>query len=478
MSYGGFYGHGENPPQVPTAPSGHPLSFLRRNSEDDGWDYINASELLAALGFAEGEVTSVFGRAGDVLPEAGDYAGIYAPVDHDHTIEDVTGLQDALDAKSDIGHDHDGVYSPVGHDHDGVYSPVVHNHDSSYAPISHTHPESEITGLVADLAGKSDVGHDHDTDYAPISHTHTSSQVTDFDEAVDDRVSALLVEGTNVTLTYDDTNGTITIDADVSGGAEITIDDVTGLQAELDDKATVDHNHDGTYAVVGHNHDGAYSALGHNHDSAYSAIGHNHSGVYSPVSHNHDTSYAALSHTHTIDNVTGLQTALDAKAALSHTHTASQVTDLATAVAALLAARPTFYANKGGAGATTLTSASFVSVGFGTEVWDVGNHYNPVTGGWTPAAGRYMIIACVEVNTTAAVANELLAIRLRKNGADEHTVSYRRPGTTGSNISLKIMCVVEANGTDVFTIGVLKGGTGNGATTADAGDNYFQGFAI
>jgi hypothetical protein len=48
------------------------------------------------------------------------------------------------------------------------------------------------------------------------SHTHTSSQITDFAEAVDDEVAGLLVAGSGITLTYNDTAGTLTIAA--SGG--------------------------------------------------------------------------------------------------------------------------------------------------------------------------------------------------------------------------------------------------------------------
>ncbi|HET9234924.1 MAG TPA: hypothetical protein VFP10_12355 [Candidatus Eisenbacteria bacterium] len=53
-------------------------------------------------------------------------------------------------------------------------------------------------------------------------------------------------------------------------------DDVTGLPAALDGKASTGHNHTGTYAPAAHNHDAAYSAAGHNHDAAYSAAGHTH----------------------------------------------------------------------------------------------------------------------------------------------------------------------------------------------------------
>lgn len=60
---------------------------------------------------------------------------------------------------------------------------------------------------------------DADTRYAAASHTHVAANVTDFSEAVDDRVNALLVEGTGITLTYDDNAGTLTVDA--AGGGSI-----------------------------------------------------------------------------------------------------------------------------------------------------------------------------------------------------------------------------------------------------------------
>jgi hypothetical protein len=65
----------------------------------------------------------------------------------------------------------------------------------------------DADGAVTGLAGK-----------APTVHTHTASAVTDFSEAVDDRVAALVKAGANVTLTYDDTAGTLTIASAASGG--------------------------------------------------------------------------------------------------------------------------------------------------------------------------------------------------------------------------------------------------------------------
>lgn len=56
--------------------------------------------------------------------------------------------------------------------------------------------------------------------------TLVSTDVTNFAEAVDDRVAALLVAGANVTLTYNDTAGTLTISAVGGGGG--AVDSVNG----------------------------------------------------------------------------------------------------------------------------------------------------------------------------------------------------------------------------------------------------------
>lgn len=66
---------------------------------------------------------------------------------------------------------------------------------------------SQVTGLSAAAIGA-----------APASHTHTASNITDFSEAVDDRVAGLLVAGTNISLSYNDSANTLTINSSASGG--------------------------------------------------------------------------------------------------------------------------------------------------------------------------------------------------------------------------------------------------------------------
>jgi hypothetical protein len=63
---------------------------------------------------------------------------------------------------------------------------------------------------------------------AAASHGHTSTAISDFAEAVDDQVAALLTAGANITLTYDDAANKLTIAATGGGGGS---GDATSLQS-------------------------------------------------------------------------------------------------------------------------------------------------------------------------------------------------------------------------------------------------------
>ncbi len=113
---------------------------------------------------------------------------------------------------------------------------------SGKAASVHTHVTGDVSGLDTALSGK-----------AATSHTHTAANVTDFSEAVDDRVAALLVAGTGITLTYDDPAGTITVDAAGGGG---TIDgsgtaDYVARWTDANTLAAAALRDNGTRAAVG-----------------------------------------------------------------------------------------------------------------------------------------------------------------------------------------------------------------------------------
>lgn len=96
------------------------------------------------------------------------------------------------------------------------------------APTAHTHllvaGATDVTITAANLNALGDgvntALHFHDADRARGNHTGTqlAATISDFAEAVDDRVAALVVAGTNMTITYNDGAGTLTFDA-AGGGA-------------------------------------------------------------------------------------------------------------------------------------------------------------------------------------------------------------------------------------------------------------------
>lgn len=102
---------------------------------------------------------------------------------HTHPESDVTNLAADLAGKAAAVHSH--AYAAPSHTHpeSDVTALVAdlsgkaatgHAHTGTYAPASHTHAESDTANLVNDLAGKAATGHNHDAAYAPAGHTHAA----------------------------------------------------------------------------------------------------------------------------------------------------------------------------------------------------------------------------------------------------------------------------------------------------------------
>lgn len=91
------------------------------------------------------ELVNDVGGGGDVEVSWSDIQNkpsTFTPSSHTHTIENVTGLQDALDSKQAAG---------------------------DYAPNNHTHTIANVTGLQDALDSKQASG-----DYAPVNHAHAT----------------------------------------------------------------------------------------------------------------------------------------------------------------------------------------------------------------------------------------------------------------------------------------------------------------
>lgn len=105
--------------------------------------------------------------------------------------------------------DHGALTGLVDDDH-----PQYHNDargDARYSAVGHSH-----TGTY-DPAGSAAAAQAAAIQRANHTGTQVASTISDFSEAVDDRVAALLVQGSGVTLTYDDAAGTLTVAA--TGGS-------------------------------------------------------------------------------------------------------------------------------------------------------------------------------------------------------------------------------------------------------------------
>jgi hypothetical protein len=172
---------------------------------------------------------------------------------------------------------------------------------------------------VETAAGVADTANSGLSGKANSSHTHPTSDITSFTEAVQDILGAALVAGTGMTVTYDDTAGTVTLTSTGGTGGGLTAEDVRdtiGTALLGSGVITVTVNDAGDTITI------SSTATANATDAAL----------------RDRTTHTGSQATSTI---TGLDTALSGKAAVSHTHVAANITDFTEAaqdaVAALLA---------------------------------------------------------------------------------------------------------------------------------------------
>lgn len=163
------------------------------------------------------------------LTDSGFTSGDFALVIHQHAIPDITGLQLALDDKSDISHGH--VITDVA----GLSTAL-----SGKSDVGHTHTVliGDISGLQAELDDKSNIAHTHTLD-ALSNVTAPAPNLNDV-LSYDDTLSIWI----NKTLGIGDVNGLQgAIDAKANVIHSHVIADTTGLQIALNSKADVNHSH-------------------------------------------------------------------------------------------------------------------------------------------------------------------------------------------------------------------------------------------
>ena len=145
-------------------------------------------------------------------------------IDHVHGVEEIKGLREELDLKADIATTatkkelEEGLASKSNSDH---------IHDDLYSRLEHIHAVKDITDLFDNVYNKDEID-DALAEYSPLGHIHSISEITELQNELDSKI-------------------------DVSIAAT-----KAELQAGLNGKAELVHEHDDTYSKLEHDHAGLY----------------------------------------------------------------------------------------------------------------------------------------------------------------------------------------------------------------------------
>jgi hypothetical protein len=176
----------------------------------NGVSVLGSGDMTIAGGEG-GAVASVFGRTGAVVAATNDYT--FAQIGSKPTTLAGYGIADAAPL----------VHVGTG---GGQHANVVEGGASGFMTGAQA---TKLAGIATSATANSSDA----TLLARANHTgtQTASTIQDFDEAVQDVVGVMAVAGANVTLTYNDTNGTLTISSATIGGASLADGSYTDVSA-------------------------------------------------------------------------------------------------------------------------------------------------------------------------------------------------------------------------------------------------------
>lgn len=211
---------------------------------DENGNYVVEKQVLFKKSIISKEEVVAYGE------DNVDYVGTYAPLNHPHTVDDVTGLKEMLD-NIEVG---SGGTCSIE---------VIDNLDSVSSTAALSARQGRILSeLIADKGSVSSWADikDKPLTFPPSTHNHSISDVSGLQGQLDGKASS---------------------------SHSHVISGVTGLSTELSNKANVNHSH------------------------SISAITN---------LQNQLDSKASSSHTHSISNITNLQTELNKKSNNGHTY--------------------------------------------------------------------------------------------------------------------------------------------------------------
>lgn len=156
---------------------------------------------------------------------------------HNHSSSDITDFSEAVDDRvNDLLVAGSNVQLSYN---DGSNSLTIAVTGVSLS--GHTHTASNITDFNSSVSGLLPVknvsagsgisvsSNNGDFTVSLSDPTIQASDVTDFSEAVDDRVSNLLVAGTGVTISYNDSANTLTINSTITAGSGVSVSESGGV---------------------------------------------------------------------------------------------------------------------------------------------------------------------------------------------------------------------------------------------------------
>ena len=192
---------------------------------DENGNYVVEKQVLFKKSIISKEEVVAYGE--DNI----DYVGTYAPLNHPHTIDDVTGLKEILD---NIGSGGTGSSIEVIDNLESTSNTAalsanqgrvlneliatkssvsswadITDKPSTFSPSAHNHTITEITGLQGQLDSKASSAHTHSIDNvtnlqielnnkSDVNHTHVISAITGLQTQLDSKVNTSDISTLNV----------------------------------------------------------------------------------------------------------------------------------------------------------------------------------------------------------------------------------------------------------------------------------------
>ena len=285
---------------------------------DENGNYVVEKQVLFKKSIISKEEVVAYGE------DNVDYVGTYAPLNHPHGIDDVTGLQEILD-NIEVG---SGGTCSIE---------VIDNLDSVSATAALSARQGKILSeLISDKGSVSSWADikDKPTTFPPSTHNHSISDVSDLQSQLNSKASSahshsisgitgLSTElGNKANVNHSHSISAITglqgqLDSKASSSHTHSISNITNLQTELNKKSNTGHTH--TVSDITNLKEGLpYTVDSEGNYIIDKKVIFNETIIskgevvaYGENSEDYKQVYAAFEHPHGIDDITGLQEILD-----------------------------------------------------------------------------------------------------------------------------------------------------------------------